>query len=114
MESGLLLRRARRRAGLSQRELAERAGTSHATIAAYETGAKVPRVDTLDRILRAAGYDAEVALSPRAGADREARDARGRELYEALELAAHFPMRVPARHLPRPVIGRGRSPRGRR
>ena len=106
MNGATLIRRARRKAGLSQRELAERAGTSHATLAAYETGAKVPRVDTLDRILRAAGYEPEVVLSGRADAGREAREAKGRELREALELAAHFPVRRLAKHLPVPVIGR--------
>ena len=54
MDAARTLRRARRDAGLSLRALAGRAGTSHATLAAYEAGRAVPRVDTLDRILRAA------------------------------------------------------------
>jgi transcriptional regulator with XRE-family HTH domain len=106
MNSASLLRRARRKAGLSQRELAARAGTSHATLASYETATKVPRVDTLDRILRAAGFEPEVVLSARPDADRSARVAKGRELLEALELAAHFPLRRPTKQLPVPVIRR--------
>jgi transcriptional regulator with XRE-family HTH domain len=109
VNSASLLRRARRKAGLSQRELAARAETSHTTLASYETATKVPRVDTLDRILRAAGFEPEVALSPRPDADESARVAKGRELLEALELAAHFPVRRPTKRLPVPVIGRARA-----
>jgi transcriptional regulator with XRE-family HTH domain len=104
MRSSELIRRARRRAGLSQRELAERAGTSHATVAQYETGVKVPRVDTLARLLEAAGFVPEVALQPRADRGVVEREAKGRELLAALELAAQFPLRRPAEALPPPVL----------
>jgi transcriptional regulator with XRE-family HTH domain len=67
-----------------------RAGTSHSTLAAYESGRITPNADTLDRIVRAAGFTAEVALVPGAEPDPAA---RGRELIEALELAAMFPTR---------------------
>ena len=106
MHSGTLIRRARARAGLSQRALAARAGTSHATVASYETGAKVPRVDTLDRILRATGWVPEVALRPRPDETRTDREAKGRELLAALELAAEFPLRPLPRELPRPTLPR--------
>jgi transcriptional regulator with XRE-family HTH domain len=86
-----LLRTARRRAGASLRALAARAGTSHSALAAYEAGRKVPTVETLDRILRAAGFELEIALTPAVGGPDPA--ARGRELADALELAAVFPMR---------------------
>ena len=75
--------------GLTLRALAERAGTSHSTLAAYEQGRKVPNVTTLDRVLRAAGYAADVTLSRRV--DDGDRTARGHELIEVLELAAMFP-----------------------
>ena len=39
---GAQLRRARLSAGLSLREVAQRAGTSHATLSAYERGLKSP------------------------------------------------------------------------
>jgi len=106
VNSASLLRRARRKAGLSQRALAARAETSHTTLASYESATKVPRVDTLDRILRAAGFELEVVLSPRPDAELSARVAKGRELFEALELAAHFPVRRRAKQLPAPVIRR--------
>lgn len=51
-----LVRRARREAGLTQAELARRAATSQSAVAAYESGAKTPTVDTLERLLRAAGW----------------------------------------------------------
>jgi transcriptional regulator with XRE-family HTH domain len=93
VDAAASLRRARLRAGLTLRSLADRAGTSHATLAAYERGAKVPRVDTLDRVLRAAGFAADLELAARA--DGQDRAGKGRELVDALELAGAFP--VPAR-----------------
>lgn len=91
MHAGSTLRRARSRAGLSLRGLAALAGTSHSTLAAYEADRKGPTVETLDRIVRAAGYELAIELAPRLGGpDREA---RGRELVEVLELAALFPAR---------------------
>ena len=90
MDAATTLRGARARAGLSLRGLARRADTSHATLRAYETGAKVPRVDTLDRLVRAAGF--ELAADLAAGAPEGAAAARGRELVDALVLAAAFPV----------------------
>jgi transcriptional regulator with XRE-family HTH domain len=112
MNAASSFRRARRRSGLSLRALATRAGTSHATLAAYESGRKVPTVGTLDRVLRAAGFVPEIVLTP--ALDAGDPSARGRELIEALELAAMFPARhdpaltfpcfptsvFPNRHLP--------------
>ncbi len=93
MDAATTLRRARRSAGLSLRALAARAGTSHATLAAYEAGRTVPRVDTLDRILRAAGYASDIDISARPDATDEERVAKGCELVEVLDLAARFPAR---------------------
>src|SRR3954453_16746936 len=94
MSAAVTLRRARRRSGLSLRELAGRAGTSHSTVAAYEAGRKVPTVETFDRLLRAAGFKLTGELTPSVGgADPKA---RGKELVEVLRLAAMFP----ARHSP--------------
>ncbi|MBA2342385.1 MAG: helix-turn-helix transcriptional regulator, partial [Thermoleophilaceae bacterium] len=55
MEPGTSLRQARRRAGLTQAELARRSRTSQATISAYENGHKQPSVSTLSRLLDATG-----------------------------------------------------------
>jgi transcriptional regulator with XRE-family HTH domain len=60
-----MLRYARGKAALSQRELAKRAGVPQPTVARIESGSVVPRVDTLDRLLRACGMSLEVM--PRIG-----------------------------------------------
>ena len=55
------MRDARRSAGLTQAELARRAGTSQAMVARYETGVASPTVRTLQRLLRAAGRELELS-----------------------------------------------------
>ncbi|HEX8121044.1 MAG TPA: helix-turn-helix transcriptional regulator [Solirubrobacteraceae bacterium] len=55
MDAAREIRNARRRAGLTQAALAERAGTSQATLSAYESGRKEPSLRTLGRVLEAAG-----------------------------------------------------------
>lgn len=96
MEAQHLVRTARRRSGLTLRELAGRAGTSHSALAAYEAGRTIPNVDTLDRVLRAAGFASDVVLCPRIDGPAGDRASTGRELIDALELAEMFP----ARHRP--------------
>lgn len=65
-----MLRQARRRAGLTQRELASRAGVTQSVVGRIESGAVIPRVDTLDRLLAAAGQGLEPAPRPGQGLDR--------------------------------------------
>ena len=62
--AGNLVRLARLERGLSQRELARLAATSQAAIAAYESGKRSPSLDTLARIIRAAGLDLRIQLAP--------------------------------------------------
>ncbi len=71
----MLIIEARRRSGLSRRELARRGHTSASTLAAYESGASVPSVATLTRLLKAAGFDAQVSLRPASDEDDGARAA---------------------------------------
>ena len=59
-----LLRDARVRAALTQRELAQRAGTAQSVIARIESGATSPAWDTLSRLLAAAGFGLDAALRP--------------------------------------------------
>lgn len=59
-----LIETARHRAGLTQAELARRAETSQPAIAMYEAGKRSPTLDTLQRILCAAGYEMRVRLEP--------------------------------------------------
>lgn len=61
-----LLRTARDRAGLSQRDLAARAGTAQSVVARIESGTTSPTIDTLTRLLSACGFtlDVQLALDP--------------------------------------------------
>ena len=61
--SRYLIRRARREAGLTQQALAARAATSQAAISAYESGRRSPSVDTLCRVLAAAGFEVRMRLA---------------------------------------------------
>ena len=60
-----LLRQARTRAGLSQRALARRAGTSQSVIARIEAGLTSPTWDTLERLLEAADFEVRAEVEPR-------------------------------------------------
>jgi transcriptional regulator with XRE-family HTH domain len=65
MTVAAILRSARRRAGLTQRQLAEIAGVPQPTVARIESGVVSPRADTLARLLAAAGR--ELSDEPRIG-----------------------------------------------
>jgi transcriptional regulator with XRE-family HTH domain len=64
-----VLSRARKRAGLTQAELARRAGTSQPVISAYEHGRRDPSIETLRRLVRAAGAELELGIGVRAGTE---------------------------------------------
>lgn len=85
-----LLSSTRRQAGYSQRELARRARTSAAALCLYERGERVPRVDTLERILTAAG--ATLSLDAFAAPPIDL-VARGEDLAIVLDLADRLPQR---------------------
>src|SRR3954468_15272716 len=53
--------------GMSQRDLAERCGTTQSAIARLERGGRPPRIDTLLRIADALQCDLVVELAPRDG-----------------------------------------------
>jgi uncharacterized protein len=55
-----LLRTARRRAGLTQAQLGERAGLSQAEVARLERAGANPTAATLERLLRATGHRLEL------------------------------------------------------
>jgi predicted nucleotidyltransferase len=52
--------RLRRRAGLTQAELAHGAGTSQAAVARYEAGIVSPSMNTFERLVRAAGAEMKI------------------------------------------------------
>ena len=69
VDAGRLLRQARARSGLSQRDLAGRAGVSQPMISAIERGLQDPRHTTLDRLLRACGQELDLVLKGGEGVD---------------------------------------------
>lgn len=101
--SARTLKSARETAGLTLRQLARRAGTSHSTLAAYEGGHKSPTVATFQRIIEAAGFAVDVRAVPRCRGDEQL--SKGDELLEVLALAEQFPARH-SRELRAPRFGR--------
>jgi uncharacterized protein len=57
-----LLKQARERSGLSQSELARRAGVTQSMISAYESALREPAMSTLARLVEAAGLHLRVSL----------------------------------------------------
>jgi transcriptional regulator with XRE-family HTH domain len=64
MTGGELIREARKRAGLTQSELAERLGSHQSVVARWETERARPDFATVRRAVRAAGFDLAVSLTP--------------------------------------------------
>lgn len=64
MKGAQFVREARRRAGLSQADLAGRAGTTQSAIARVESGRTSPSLDYLTRLVRACGFDIQARLVP--------------------------------------------------
>jgi transcriptional regulator with XRE-family HTH domain len=60
--AGYLVRVARELTGLSQERLAERIGTSQASIAKIQSGSRIPTVRTLMRVARATGFELLLGL----------------------------------------------------
>lgn len=58
-----LVREARRRASLTQTQLAERVGTSQPAIARYEKARAMPDLVTLFRIVEACGFELRLVLA---------------------------------------------------
>jgi len=59
-----LLQLARLQAGISQQELADRAGVDRTMISAYEHDRRQPTLPTLLKLLKAAGFDLRMHLEP--------------------------------------------------
>jgi predicted nucleotidyltransferase/DNA-binding XRE family transcriptional regulator len=60
-----VLREARRRSGLTQVELARRAGVAQSVISAYESGRRQPALPTLAALVQAAGLELAVTVRTR-------------------------------------------------
>ena len=99
------IKTARQQSGLSLHELAKRANTSHSALAAYESGIKIPKIETLERIISAAGFAIDIHLEKRIRQHSSSASSKGEELEQALALAQQFPTR-PNSHLDAPIFGR--------
>jgi len=65
--AGGLLRQARKRAGMSQAELATRAGVTQSVISAYESGQRQPSIPALARLIEATGFELSLGIQRQAG-----------------------------------------------
>ena len=64
MPGWAIVREARERAGLTQRELGARAEKAQSEIAKIERGRREPTFATIERLVRAAGFDLRIQLVP--------------------------------------------------
>jgi transcriptional regulator with XRE-family HTH domain len=85
--AGALIERIRLTSGLSQAQLARRAGIQSSVLSAYEHGRRQPSVAALARIAAAAALELEI--SPLSDAD--ALDRSGKILIQVLDLADRMP-----------------------
>lgn len=81
--AGHLIREARHRAGLSQVELARKAGITQSVVSAYESGRRSPSFDMMTKLLGAAGAALVIEYVPAVQSHRSVPDTpRGRKLLE--------------------------------
>ncbi len=64
MKGNHLIAEARKRAVLTQAELASRVGTTQSAIARLERGRTVPTLERITQLVRACGFELEVRLVP--------------------------------------------------
>ena len=62
MDSGALLREARTRAGLSQSDLARRAGIAQSVVSEYESGKRQPALSTFAKLVQGTGHELSLEL----------------------------------------------------
>ena len=107
MTSISLAKEIQERSGLSQAELARRAGLPRSVVNAYLKGSREPGVDALARLAAAGGFELRLGRrKPPVDAERA-----GKILVQVLELAEALPFK------PRPEVGYPRladrlSPKG--
>jgi transcriptional regulator with XRE-family HTH domain len=85
-ETATMLRDARLRAGLSQRQAARRAGLSPTVLSAYENGRREPSARMFRAVLTACGADLVVV-------DRWDSERSGRHFALVMEMTDHLPQR---------------------
>ena len=84
MKAVNVLREARARAGLTQRDLARRAHTAQSVVARIERGQTSPSVATLSRLLAATGFGLDVELVPQSAAADPLIEAYKRDIDRSL------------------------------
>ena len=96
MNAAQTIRTARIIHGLTQVQLAQRAGTSQPVISAYENGLRDPSLETLRRLVEAAGSRLSVTLLPEAPGQSVPATPQesGERLVDVLLLADALPQRV--------------------
>jgi transcriptional regulator with XRE-family HTH domain len=106
MAAGSIIQGVRRRQGLTQAELARRAGTSQPVISAYEHGRRDPSVETLRKLVEAGGERLHMDAVPAGSDPPPPADARehARRLLDVLSLADAIPVRRRTSELKAPRI----------
>jgi len=64
MTAGSLIAEARKRGRLTQAELADRLGSHQSVVARWETGRTNPDFATVQRVLRASGFELGISIHP--------------------------------------------------
>lgn len=90
MDAPTLLRTVRIRRGLTQAQLARRAGTTQTAISRLERGARSPTVQTLRRLVLVMGEDLDLAARPLRGVHDVAHLRAERALSPAARLERAF------------------------
>src|SRR5277367_4540708 len=95
MEPAQVIRAVRRRQGLTQAELARRAGTSQPVISAYEHGRRDPTTQTLRKLVEAGGEQLRIEAAPHGPDGPPPADVaeHARRLLDVLTLADAVPAR---------------------
>ncbi len=106
MEPAGLIKSVRRRRGLSQAELARRAGTSQPVVSAYERGRRNPTYRTLRKLVEAGGERLQLTASAPRTDLRPPADLRehATRLVDVLSLADAIPARRRSRVLNAPRL----------
>jgi transcriptional regulator with XRE-family HTH domain len=95
MTPGELIRAVRRRRGLTQAQLAARAGTSQPVVSAYEHSRRDPTFATLAKLIEAGGEQLRIDAAPPMSDLPPPRDVdeHNRRLLDVLSLADAIPVR---------------------
>jgi transcriptional regulator with XRE-family HTH domain len=87
MDVARLIKQARRDAGITQLEMAHRAGTAQPAVAAYESGVRTPTIATLERLLNGCEHDLQLSSSPHTRRGAASLEQLAPEIAEDLALA---------------------------